>query len=804
MRIGILNTQVPFITGGAERHAANLCKAFRERGFDATEISMPFKWYPAKTLVDHVMAAKLVDLSEVEGTPVDLAIGLKFPAYLAQHPSKVFWILHQHRQAYDMWESGISELLDDPDGAAVRALIREEDRRALGAPGATVFANSENVAGRLLRFLNLPSTPLYHPPPNAERMRQGAYGDYLFAPSRMNTAKRQKLILEALAQSGAGTRIVFAGPADSPRFFNELKADARRLGVADRVTWLGAVDDETMIRCYAEARGVVFIPIDEDYGYITLEAMLSGKPVITATDSGGALEFIDDGAEGFVVPPEAGPLVAAFDRLMDDAALAERMGAAGYARYTASEIGWDSVVRTLTAGANPGADPLGTDPAALLRAPNRGLSAPIIETEPETPPVDIDTLKAKITPTLPNAPPFRNIEALLGAYEFGTYRTQDGPDLGTLAPYFQTHWRRYLATLALVLESPTDHVLDVGLFPPFLFQALLSAARPGIRLDGVWEGPAAFSQTVRSLREGVEDFDVALQPANVERDPLPFGAGTFDLVLGMEILEHLAIDPLFFVTEAARVLRPGGRIILTTPNIVSHRGVRKMLDGDTPYSFGLFVPTGGVYGRHNREYTPHEVACLCEAAGFVTEQLATADVYDDHIDPEVAALIAHRGPFELRGETILYVGRLEAHRAVPERPEGLYHGDPRQLSGGLQLLERDTRTGAARIAVENRSSVLWNACGDDSVSFYLEWFDERGARVHGDGCVHLDGPLGPGETVEITLPLDPGPTAGSSGILQIDLYQTGAGRMTAAGRANALRLPCSEAAFLRLAGAEPS
>ena len=99
MRIGVLRTQVPFVTGGAERHAANLVAALTARGHEATEITLPFKWYPGQTLADHIAAAKLIDISEVEAVPVDLAIGLKFPAWLARHPNKVFWVIHQHRQA---------------------------------------------------------------------------------------------------------------------------------------------------------------------------------------------------------------------------------------------------------------------------------------------------------------------------------------------------------------------------------------------------------------------------------------------------------------------------------------------------------------------------------------------------------------------------------------------------------------------------------------------------------------------------------------------------------------------------------
>jgi glycosyltransferase involved in cell wall biosynthesis len=378
MRVGVLTTQMPFITGGAERHAANLVTALRERGHEACEISIPFKPYPGRSLVDSLLAARLIDLSNL-GYPVDLTVGLKFPAYLIRHPNKVFWVLHQHRQAYDMWESGLSELLHDPDGTAVRALIRAEDRRAIGAQGARVYVNSHNVAARLRRYLDLGSTPLYHPPPNAPLLRAEGYGDFLFAPSRLSPAKRQGLMIEAMVHA-PHARLVIAGPPDVPGHDAELRALAEARGVDDRVEILGPIDDATMIRLYAQCRAVVFVPIDEDYGYITLEAMLSSRPVITVTDAGGPLEFIDDGVEGLVVAPEAAALGVAFDRLMQDRGLAERLGAAARAKYDLKGIGWDTVVETLTGEAVQ--RPLDAGVQAEVTGPVTGVEAPPADPAP--------------------------------------------------------------------------------------------------------------------------------------------------------------------------------------------------------------------------------------------------------------------------------------------------------------------------------------------------------------------------------------------------------------------------------------
>ena len=303
MRVGVLQTQVPFVRGGAERHSANLCAALHAHGHEVAEITLPFKWHPTPTLIDSILAARLTDLSEIEGVPTDLMVGLRFPAYLARHPNKVYWIIHQYRQAYDQWDAGVSELLDDPEGEVVRHLVRAEDRKAFAETAYPVYANSKTVAQRLKTYLGQEAAALYHPPSNAELFTPGPFGDYLFAPGRLNPSKRPELLLHALAGTAPPLRLVIAGVAENPTYLDSLKAQARGLGISDRVEWLGGIDDETMRACYANARAVVFVPQDEDYGYITLEAMLSGKPVITTTDAGGPLEFITSGNQGLISEP---------------------------------------------------------------------------------------------------------------------------------------------------------------------------------------------------------------------------------------------------------------------------------------------------------------------------------------------------------------------------------------------------------------------------------------------------------------------------------------------------------------------
>jgi len=233
-------------------------------------------------------------------------------------------------------------------------------------------------------------------------------------------------------------------------------------------------------------------------------------------------------------------------------------------------------------------------------------------------------------------------------------------------------------------------------------------------------------------------------------------------------------------------------MLVTTPNIASHRNLGKSLRGDAPYSFGPFVPVGGVHGRHNREYVAREVQAMGEAAGFETVRLVTADVYDRRVDPEVAALLAARGEDgAMRGETIFWLGRATG-RAGGDAPPGLYHGVPARLSGRLSLARRGAE--GATVAATNTARADWPAEGDFAIALVLDWQDAHGRLVHQGTVLPLPRGVPSGETAEVTLAAD-----GGRGTLTVGLFERGAGRMAGAGRSNHVRLACSEAAFLALA-----
>lgn len=344
----ICTTQVPFTRGGAEAHTEGLRRALVEAGYEAEIVALPFKWYPPTEIMRGALAWRLLDLGEANGKKIDLVIGMKFPAYLAAHPNKVLWIMHQYRSAYNLCGTPFDDLSRTSEGPRVRELIQQWDERFI-PEARKVFANSKRVAERLLRYNRIQSEPLYHPPPRAASLRSGETSDYVFYPSRLEPQKRQELLIEALGQTMSPVRAVFAGSVSDPAYYESL---IKRHGVGDRVEVRGFVTEEEMIELYERALAVCYLPFDEDYGYVTLEAMYAGRAAVITADSGGPVEFVEDSLTGFVVAPEPHAIAARLDQLFQDRALARQLGARGREKIAALNLSWQHVVERIISAAS--------------------------------------------------------------------------------------------------------------------------------------------------------------------------------------------------------------------------------------------------------------------------------------------------------------------------------------------------------------------------------------------------------------------------------------------------------------------
>ena len=271
-------------------------------------------------------------------------IATRFPSYALRHPNKVVWLIHQYRQAYDQFGTVYSDLTSSPEDRRTREVIAEIDRVGL-TEARKVFANSQTVASRLYRFNGIRSEPLYHPPPLDGRYRRGPFGDSILWVGRLETWKRPGLLLDALPHT-PGARAVFVGRGPEA---GNLEKRAVELGVAERVRFISAVDDETLLSLYAEARIVAVTASGEDLGYVPLEAFLSGKPVLTTEDAGGPLEFVRNGETGLVVAPRPEALGVALRLAWPRLDTLEAMGEAG--RRRAALLNWDEPIQRLLSAA---------------------------------------------------------------------------------------------------------------------------------------------------------------------------------------------------------------------------------------------------------------------------------------------------------------------------------------------------------------------------------------------------------------------------------------------------------------------
>lgn len=346
LRILILEAQVPFVHGGAEILVRELASALVARGHAAQVVSVPFVDHPKDEICAGAEAWRLLDVTVAAGGEIDLVIATKFPTYFAKHRRKVLWLVHQHRAAYELAGTRFSDFSHTAHDVALRRRLIDVDTQMLHECVGH-FTIARTVSERMRKYNAIASEALYNPPKLAGRLHDGPYGDYVLTVTRLEHVKRVDLTIDAFEKTSSSVRLLIAGDGSIRR---ELAEYIERRGLQDRVTLLGRVDDDELIDLYAGCRAVLFAPYQEDYGYVTLEAFLSRKPVITASDSGGPLEFVVDDVNGCVCDPTPDALAAAVNRLAGDASLAAALGERGHG--IAAAITWDNVVDRLVANPN--------------------------------------------------------------------------------------------------------------------------------------------------------------------------------------------------------------------------------------------------------------------------------------------------------------------------------------------------------------------------------------------------------------------------------------------------------------------
>jgi glycosyltransferase involved in cell wall biosynthesis len=380
MRVGIIAPHpAPLAIGGAENLFWGLQQAIIHAGHECEVIGHVS---PERNL-DEVLTSYL-EASRFEVGSFDCVITGKYPSWMVRHPDHRIYLLHRLRGLYDTYSGGHlpPELARIPAVAALRpggphapmttdrnvVLRSVETLFAMGAaqlpahawdyPGplarelihaldACAFNNtyirrfaaiSKTVATRAGYFPPGSQATVLYPPPHRSDYSCGG-GDYFFTSSRLDAPKRLALLIEAMALFDGDVPLLIAGVGpERDRLENLAAGDPR-------IRFLGFVPDDQMPSLYRDALAVPFIPIDEDYGLVTLEAMKSSKPVLTTRDSGGPCEFVEHERTGLICEPTPISIAAGLRRLYHSPAAAEMMGRA--AAELVKPVTWEHVAEGL-------------------------------------------------------------------------------------------------------------------------------------------------------------------------------------------------------------------------------------------------------------------------------------------------------------------------------------------------------------------------------------------------------------------------------------------------------------------------
>ena len=408
-----------FVMGGAEHFWLGLQRYINE----CTSHSCELVKIPTCEghLLDLVQSYRLHAGVDLAG--YDRVITSKYPAWMVRHPNHALYMLHTLRGLYDAyhfsrepeavkwpgdlaWARQEIHLLDHADprsnvavtrlldmleaaledgripaefarfpGPFARHLVHALDRFALQpARMASYTALSKTVARRANYFPAGTQVEVAYPPPRLEGFHC-ASDDYLFTVSRLDGPKRIGLLIEAMRHVASDIPLLIGGTGPDEQRLRELAQGD------PRIRFLGPLTDSQLLDAYAHALAVPFVPYDEDYGLITIEAMRSGKPVLTVRDAGGVTEFVDHGVTGLSVEPNPLALARAIDELCANRPRTRAMGV--QARRRVASISWKPLAERVL-----GIPLIEHRPAKRLKAPDshRRPKAVVAMTFAATPP----------------------------------------------------------------------------------------------------------------------------------------------------------------------------------------------------------------------------------------------------------------------------------------------------------------------------------------------------------------------------------------------------------------------------------
>jgi glycosyltransferase involved in cell wall biosynthesis/SAM-dependent methyltransferase len=390
------------------------------------------------------------------------------------------------------------------------------------------------------------------------------------------------------------------------------------------IEFRGFVSEEEKFRLMAGATSYVMPSSRESFSIVTLEAMAQRTPVLVTSASDVLSDHVRESGAGRIYQ-DYESFAAHLTELLMNQETRSRMGEHGR-EYVTSRYIPERIRQSLVAAVESCPEP--KEPVRLVTLPE---AIPAVDTSsPEKEEETRDAPKhLSYAPPLPLPRGWAEDElrALVSSVQ-----VEDAP-AAEMKGYVGADFKRFIYTLGLVPERTGMKLLELGANPYFTTVLLTKFRDAELHLANFFDHPGEEGSQRVFVHETGETLTFSYKQFNVERDAFPYPDNQFDVVLFCEIIEHLTFDPVHALLEIRRVLKPGGTLIVTTPNVARLENVRKMIAGENiydPYS-GY-----GPYGRHNREYTQQDLFNLLSANGFSVSTIFTADVNEIQNDSSVS------------------------------------------------------------------------------------------------------------------------------------------------------------------------
>ena len=412
------------------------------------------------------------------------------------------------------------------------------------------------------------------------------------------------------------------------------------LGIEANVRTTGWVPEDEMNRLVGACDVVLnlrYPTVGESSGTL-LRALSMGLPVIVS-DVGSFREYPDDVVLKVPVDEHEEDLLFEYlNLLVSKPHMARAMGTRAR-QWVREECGWDVAARRYVEFCESVIE------GREFQLPVAAAPAPVFAPTPQAAPEGVTASTEMVA-----------AEAPVFAQEILSWTAPDARE------YVESHITRLDKTLQITPPgTESDRVLEMGAYLQ-ITPALRTRLGYG-EVRGCYYGQAGISHQRTVTSDDGTVFDCTIDLFNAEKDRFPYEDGYFSTVLCCELIEHLFEDPMFLMSEINRILRVGGHVVLTTPNIVSLRAIAGVLQGYQPGLFPSYIrprADGEVDARHNREYTPREISDLLVNSGFEVTLLDTGPFLDGP-RPDLGwvghLLDRYILATEHRGEGIYAVGR---------------------------------------------------------------------------------------------------------------------------------------------------